>query len=113
MGVLIARGHIDKNEAFDAFIQASVSNGLVDKDGEREVRDKLRRGSKLGREKAANDNLSKAKSPANEQKSIAATPFVAVDPTRIPAREWLYDRHYIRKFVSATIAGGGVGKSKL
>jgi hypothetical protein len=38
MGVLIAQGQIDKNEVFNAFIQASVSNGLVDKDGEREVR---------------------------------------------------------------------------
>ena len=35
------------------------------------------------------------------------------DPASIPRREWLYDRHYIRKFVSATIAGGGVGKSAL
>jgi len=113
MGVLIAQGHIDKNEVFNAFIQASVSNGLVDKDGEREVRRQIKKGFKIGAEKAANDNLPKAKSPANEQKSIAATPFVAVDPARIPPREWLYDRDYIRKFVSATIAGGGVGKSAL
>jgi AAA domain len=75
--------------------------------------DRSKKGFKIGAEKAANDNLPKAKSPANEQKSIAATPFVAVDPARIPPREWLYDRHYIRKFVSATIAGGGVGKSAL
>jgi hypothetical protein len=72
--------------------------------------DKSKKGFKIGAEKAANENLPKAKSPINEQKSIAATPFVAVDPTRIPSRGWLYDRHYIRKFVSATIAGGGVGQ---
>jgi RecA-family ATPase len=113
MGVLVAQELIDKNEVCNAFIQASVSNGLVDKDGEREVRRQIEKGFKIGTEKAANDNLPKAKSPANEQKSISATPFVAVDPTRIPAREWLYDRHYIRKFVSATIAGSGVGKSAL
>jgi AAA domain/Bifunctional DNA primase/polymerase, N-terminal len=30
-----------------------------------------------------------------------------------PPREWLYGRHYIRKFVSMTVAPGGVGKSSL
>jgi AAA domain len=31
----------------------------------------------------------------------------------IPMREFLYDRHYARRFLSTTIAQGGVGKSKL
>lgn len=44
---------------------------------------------------------------------IEPSPFVWRDPTKVPAREWLYDRHYIRKFVSATFAPGGVGKSTL
>lgn len=35
------------------------------------------------------------------------------DPRSIPPREWLYGGHYIRKFVSATIAPGGAGKSAL
>ena len=28
---------------------------------------------------------------------IRASPFSWVDPTKIPRRQWLYGRHYIRK----------------
>ncbi|MGY4297133.1 hypothetical protein ACVWXN_005228 [Bradyrhizobium sp. i1.4.4] len=44
---------------------------------------------------------------------LYATPYQWTDPDRIPMREWLYGRHLIRKFVSATIAPGAVGKSSL
>jgi len=44
---------------------------------------------------------------------ISATRFDMVDPRNIPRRQWLYGRHLIRKFVSATVAPGGVGKSSL
>lgn len=40
-------------------------------------------------------------------------PFVWRDPSTMPRRDWLYGRHLIRKFVSATFAPGGVGKSAL
>jgi hypothetical protein len=40
-------------------------------------------------------------------------PFIWRDPATIPRRQWLYGRHLIRKFVSATFAPGGVGKSAL
>lgn len=42
-----------------------------------------------------------------------ATPFQWCDPSKIPKRRWLYGGHYIRRFVSATIAPGGIGKSSL
>lgn len=44
---------------------------------------------------------------------VPATPFKWVDPTTLPQRAWLYGDHLIRKFVSLTIAPGGVGKSSL
>jgi hypothetical protein len=44
---------------------------------------------------------------------ISATPFNWIDPKNIPQRQWLYRPHYIRKFESATISTGGVGKSSL
>ena len=44
---------------------------------------------------------------------IEAAPFVWVDPAFLPTRKWIYDRHYIRGYVSATVARGGVGKSAL
>jgi hypothetical protein len=48
-----------------------------------------------------------------EMPIIRATPFVRTDPASLPRREWLYGRHLIRPFLSATIAPGGFGKSSL
>jgi hypothetical protein len=42
---------------------------------------------------------------------IRATPFAWIDPD--PPRRWLYGRHYLRQFLSQTVAFGGVGKSNL
>lgn len=44
---------------------------------------------------------------------ITPTPFEWIDPHLIPPREWLYDTHLIRKFVSLTVSPGGLGKSSL
>ena len=48
-----------------------------------------------------------------DSKPITATPFVLRNEKDIPPREWLYERHLIRGFVSLTIAPGGVGKTAL
>lgn len=45
--------------------------------------------------------------------AIAATPFAWRDPATIPRRRFVYGRHFIRQFVSTTVAPGGVGKSSL
>jgi hypothetical protein len=45
--------------------------------------------------------------------NIHATPFVWVDPVSIPRRQWLYGKHYVRKFISETVAPGAYGKSTL
>lgn len=50
---------------------------------------------------------------ANAFEAINATPYSFPDPARIQRRQWLYGGHYIRKFVSATVAPSGVGKSSL
>jgi hypothetical protein len=42
-----------------------------------------------------------------------ARPFRWIEPSEIPPREWLYNRHLIRGFLSATFSPGGVGKSSL
>jgi len=39
--------------------------------------------------------------------------FAWADPASLPCREWLYGGHYIRRFLSVTVAPGGVGKSSL
>jgi hypothetical protein len=49
----------------------------------------------------------------DERNTLAPTPFEWIDPTLLPKRQWLYGRHLIRKYVSTTIAPGGLGKSSL
>jgi AAA domain len=45
--------------------------------------------------------------------SIIATPYTWTNPEKIPQREFLYGRRLIRKYATATIAPGGVGKTAL
>lgn len=44
---------------------------------------------------------------------IRAKPFVWRNPAEIPRRQWLYGRHYIRRYPTATVAPGGLGKTSL
>jgi hypothetical protein len=49
----------------------------------------------------------------NQPPPILATPYIWKDAATLPCRDWLYGDLLIRKFVTATIAPGGVGKSSL
>lgn len=51
--------------------------------------------------------------PQQQAGTLKATPFVWRDEQEIPARQWLYGRHLLRKFVSVDVAAGGVGKSSV
>jgi hypothetical protein len=59
----------------------------------------------------AHDSLEPTEKAA--EATLRAKPYAFVDPVAIPRREWLYGRHLMRKFVSVTVAPGGVGKSSL
>ena len=55
-----------------------------------------------------------ASGPGPATKSmLTATPYKWKDPDKLPLREWLYGNILIRKFISMTVAPGGVGKSSL
>lgn len=51
--------------------------------------------------------------PARETAPLTATPFTWREEADIPARQWLYGKHLLRKFVSVDVAAGGVGKSSV
>lgn len=51
--------------------------------------------------------------PGASKSPVYATPYVWIDPNDLPARQWIYGRSLIRKFVTVTVAPGGVGKSSL
>ncbi|HWK13746.1 MAG TPA: AAA family ATPase [Rhizobiaceae bacterium] len=42
---------------------------------------------------------------------LSVTAFQLRTPSSIPPRQWLFDRHYIRGYVSTTVSPGGLGKS--
>lgn len=62
---------------------------------------------------AASSGPSEVKEKPKKVVLLTPTPFTWTDPSSIPPREWLYNKHYIRKFVSGTGATGGTGKSSL
>ncbi len=45
--------------------------------------------------------------------TIVATPFSWREPEQIPRRQWVFGRHAVRRYVSATGADGGIGKTAL
>jgi hypothetical protein len=47
----------------------------------------------------------------NSRNRIDFAPYRFPDPAKIPRREWLYGRHYIRGAVSASVGAPGRGKS--
>ena len=51
--------------------------------------------------------------PAEPPFEIPSRPFVWRDPKTFPRRDWIYGKHLVRKFISCTVAPGGVGKSSL
>ncbi|MBR1153570.1 AAA family ATPase [Bradyrhizobium sp. JYMT SZCCT0428] len=44
---------------------------------------------------------------------IKAKPFILRDPKSLPKQQWIYGRHLIRKFGSATFAPSGSGKTNI
>src|SRR4029077_21034750 len=51
--------------------------------------------------------------PASTSPLIEARAFVLRDPKTLPKRQWVYGKHLIRKFGSATFAPSGSGKTNL
>ena len=62
---------------------------------------------------AADGAIKREDAPAPPKAAIVATPFTWRDPAGIPPRAWLYGKHYVRQFLTCTIAPGGLGKTSL
>ncbi len=85
---------------------AAELSGIVDQHGADTVQTVIA----AAIEKAVTDPGEKI---ASEAPVVRATPYVWRPPETIPERDWLYGRLLVRKFLSATVAPGGVGKSGL
>jgi hypothetical protein len=135
IGQMVGSGWMDEAHARALLIEAAHANGMVRDDGLTAANKTISSGLTGGKgkprtmpadERAADEErgaamanalieskLRKSEQPAAEQYLIDPTPFVWRDPSSIPRRRWLYGGHYIRQFVSTTIAPGGLGKSSL
>ncbi|NTI22272.1 AAA family ATPase [Rhizobium rhizogenes] len=55
----------------------------------------------------------RSQQPRAKAVRLTAAPYVWRDPASIPPRQWLYGNHYIRSYVTATVAPGGLGKTSV
>lgn len=53
----------------------------------------------------------KVRDAAANKPALIATAFKWLDPKKLPRREFAFGTHYIRKYVSVTVAPGGLGKT--
>ena len=97
-----AEGFLDRAERIDPETwRADLEQGQADD------------GSGPGAGQGSGFGDARASASAPPAYTITARPFVWRDPRAFPRRQWLYGRHLVRKFISCTVAPGGVGKSSL
>ncbi|CAN1546999.1 Prim_Pol domain containing protein [Rhabdaerophilaceae bacterium] len=118
LGRMVAVGWIDRTVVEKRILAACEANGSIKDDGADKVRGTIASGLNAGTKSphpplAGNASSAGALSFVDMAARLAATPYTAVDPSTLPVRQWIYNNHYIGRFVSATIAPGGVGKSSL
>ena len=115
------REHAEKKAVLAAPVAASVRVvHFPDLPPKGDVTDFFQRGGTLAKlEQIAADTplyvppRDEKPTPACAVHTLKATPYSWIEPEKIPRRDFVYGKHLIRKFVSATIAPGGVGKSSL
>lgn len=61
----------------------------------------------------AKNGTHKTGTEAPRSPGIEAKPFTRFDPAMLPARAWLYGKHYQRGIITSTVGPGGGGKSSL
>ena len=132
LGHFVGGGVINEQEAIDTMMEACASNGLIADDRKAQCLATICSGLEAGKAQPrgiperesvsaggqSSDNVihgdfNPNPKPGYQPTPIHATPYVWTDPASIPQREWLYGRLLLRKFVSATISPGGIGKSSL
>jgi hypothetical protein len=126
LGRMVGAGWLSESDVIRRLEDACVRNGLMQSDKPKQCRDTINSGLSKGKlkpheplpEKGYGDArtgewFDTDDATAEPKPKISATPFEWIEPSQIPPREWLYGKHYIRKFTSMTAALGGIGKSSL
>jgi hypothetical protein len=108
LGTTWQLGLLPEKDVPDRLWEAATIEGLVQKHGADAIQDVISHALEAGA--SAVTELLQRKS---DRRVVVATPYSWTDPEKIPQRVWLYGKLLIRKFLSATVAPGGVGKSSL
>ena len=123
-GHWIGPGRLSEQEVGYRLLAACATNGLLQDEengGQSKCMATIRSGLQAGMREPGviPDRTIPAQSAKASEKSgcvnaaIVATPYTWTEPEKIPPREFLYGRRLIRKYATATIAPGGVGKTAL
>lgn len=99
----------DKDVAERVWMAAELS-GLVDHHGTDTVQNIIASAIDAA---AANPDEKTTNETGSPTAGIRATAYAWRSPESLPPRDWLYGHLLVRKFLSATVAPGGVGKSGL
>jgi len=134
LGTLVAAGELDERRVIDGLISACSNNGLLQEDGHKRCMDTINSGLRYGLQHPRSIPEREVRSsweplsdfgrafvapsehePTDEPRKplLLARPYKRVDPKTIPLRDWIYGSLLIRKFVTATVSPGGIGKSSL
>jgi hypothetical protein len=115
LGVAECALGIEHNAAFEELLIMALDIGL----SRSEITSTIQSGRRAGRTKGQSQPVSITSSSPSSISSHAlstvvnADPYVWTDEASLSKRDWLYGHHLIRKFVSLTVAPGGLGKSAL
>lgn len=109
-GRLIAQGHepaeiLERMLAWDSINQPPLGRAVIQRTVESMLATDA--GNKA---RAQVDYTAQAEA---QREALQPRPFVLGDVAAIPKREWVYGRHYIRKYLSVTVAPGGAGKTAI
>jgi hypothetical protein len=117
LGRMVGPGWVSVDLVRQRLLAASESNGAIADDGLEKAKDTIERGLSAGIAKPRTALPKEAASGGLDTAALAArlapTPFEYVDPALLPRRDWIYNFYYIGKFVTATVAPGGMGKTSL
>lgn len=116
-GRMVAARWLSADTVKEALMASSASNGAIADDGLEKAKDTIERGLAAGMAKPRTSLPKEAATVGLDAAALAArlapTPFEYIDPALLPRRDWLYNFYYIGKFVTTTVAPGGMGKTSL
>jgi hypothetical protein len=119
LAVPIRHGFISRRQVVDRLFEQAENCGLIATSGEGAVLSIIDLGLADFASARANGYATGENPgiPSGRERrappKIEASAYHWVDAASIPQREGLYGRHLIRKFVSSTVAPGGVGKTSI